>query len=235
MLWEWWERYRRLLLLVGAILFLGSSIWWYLADQAARSHEQTTAPFTPAAAAPAPAAGEAAAEPIPEKSVANAKSERETAAAPLFVDVKGKVKNPGLYRLETGMRVADAIEKAGGPLPEADLEQINLAQPLQDGSAIVIPAKRSSLGENGEAPPPAAVQPVLPAGMLGDQANARININTATKEELMKLPGIGEAKAQAILEHREKKRLFHSPEELKQISGIGDKVYERLKDHVRTQ
>ena len=235
MLFEWWERYRRLILLVGAVLFLGSSIWWYMADQAEPSAGESAAPFTPVAPvqSPVPEEESAADTPTSQQRDHTTGEKAESGEAPVYVDVKGMVKAPGLYRFSEGMRVADAIKQAGGPLPTADLEQINLAQPLQDGSAIVIPAKRSDTQGTATLPPTSALQPVMQAGLLGAQQDATVNINTASIEELMELPGIGESKAQAIIEYREKKRPFRSPEELKQISGIGDKVYERLKDRVR--
>ncbi|WP_400164125.1 helix-hairpin-helix domain-containing protein [Brevibacillus sp. TJ4] len=238
MLFEWWERYRRLILLVAASLFLCSSIWWYMADQTGQQ-DALSAPLSPVvpvqpeekpAASPAPSASEQSAA-----REQKADSQPDPPHAPIYVDVKGSVVAPGVYTFDRSSRVADAIERAGGPLPTADLEQINLAQPLQDGSAVVIPAKRDPADSDTPNHPPLAVQPALQTGLLGGQADETININTATKEELMKLPGIGEAKAQAIIEYREQKQRFRSPEELKQISGIGDKMYERIHDQVRVQ
>lgn len=238
MLFEWWERYRRLILLVAACLFLCSSIWWYMADQREKQ-EAVHSPLSPVVPLqPEEEPGASPAHPLSEHSAAEEKktdSQQDPAHAPIYVDVKGNVVAPGVYAFDRGSRVADAIERAGGPLPTADLEQINLAQPLQDGSAVVIPVKRDPADSDTPNHPPLAVQPALQTGLLGGQADETININTATKEELMKLPGIGEAKAQAIIEYREQKQRFRSPEELKQISGIGDKMYERIHDQVRVQ
>ncbi|MEJ8547481.1 helix-hairpin-helix domain-containing protein [Brevibacillus borstelensis] len=160
----------------------------------------------------------------------------------LYVDVKGKVRNPGLYALEPGSRVADAIEKAGGSLPEADVERINLAESLTDGSAILIPSKgtASACAEQDIA---SAVTSSIPSpasapasgGKAPSAAVKGVNINTASLEELMTLPGVGESRAKAIMEYRAKKGGFRSPDELKQISGIGAKIYERMKDQIRIQ
>ncbi|MED1874085.1 helix-hairpin-helix domain-containing protein [Brevibacillus borstelensis] len=167
-----------------------------------------------------------------------------TGASPplLYVDVKGKVKHPGLYALEPGARVADAIEKAGGTLPDGDVERINLAEKLTDGSAILIPVKgaASACSQQDVA---SAVSPSASASASGSSSGSAspsaagkgVNVNTATLEELMTLPGVGESRAKAILEYRTKKGGFRSPDELKQISGIGAKIYERMKDQIRIQ
>jgi len=232
---EWWERYRRPCLAIVAALFLASSIWWYLADRTNISPVEGTEPFVPAAipAESEPAEMPDTADDQNAKRPESGQPGKEPESAWLIVDVKGKVKHPGVYRFEAGQRVADAIEKAGGPTAEADLEQVNLAQPLQDGAALIVPAKGSAKGS--ESLVPAGLQSAVPSALSGTPADSRVNLNTATKEELMKLPGIGEAKAEAILEHRKNKRSFRSPEELKQVSGIGEKMYERLKDHIRVQ
>lgn len=228
MLWQWWERYRRLLVGIGALFFLGSSVWLYHSSQGAAQEEW---PLTPVSGIDKEVLTnditERAEEPQQET------NEVEPPPPPILVDVKGKVKNPGLYSFQAGMRVADAIRQAGGSLPDADLEQINLAQPLLDGAAIVIPSKSAAIE-------PQAGNPSLPGQLTpsssdpaGQSSSDTININTATAAELMTLPGIGEAKAQAILQYRTEKQGFRSPEDIKLISGIGDKLYERLKDRIR--
>ena len=224
MLFDLWERYRRYILLAGAILFLGSSVWLYQTDQ-------ENVPAELPLEAPAYAKAHLPAESSKTKST-------EPPPAPLYVDVKGVVKQPGMYRFEPGMRVADAIAKAGGTLPEADLDQINLAQPLSDGSAVIIPAKGSPAapvsGQQAVALPPYGVS----SGSMNSQSGGQepgINVNTATAEELTTLPGIGQARAKAILSYRTEKGGFRSIEELKEIEGIGDKMFERIKDRVRIQ
>lgn len=137
--------------------------------------------------------------------------------------------------------MADAIEKAGGTLPDGDVERINLAEKLTDGSAILIPVKgaASACSQQDVA---SAVSPSASASASGSSSGSAspsavngVNVNTATLEELMTLPGVGESRAKAILEYRTKKGGFRSPDELKQISGIGAKIYERMKDQIRIQ
>jgi competence protein ComEA len=139
-----------------------------------------------------------------------------TEAQELTVHVVGAVSYPGVYRLEQGDRVIDAIEEAGGPLPEADLEALNLAQAVQDGQKVMVPRQ----GE-GEA-----------SASGGDRESDRININHASERELEELPGIGPTLAGRIVSYREKSGGFRSVEELKQVAGIGEKKFAELKDLV---
>ncbi|MDF2682506.1 MAG: hypothetical protein K0R47_3696 [Brevibacillus sp.] len=244
MLLEWWKRYRRIILSFGALFLIGSSLWLYQV----RSTEQTGMNSQLPLIAPAYASEESAltSEDTPtleaQKEVTLSKpketrtKDKEEIPPPLFVDVKGHVKQPGLYQFDTGMRIADAIAKAGGAKPDADLEQINLAAPLTDGTAIVIPAKGDSQATQSTLTglSPASYKPGN-GSLSAPATNDSININSATIEQLMSLPGIGEARAKAILRYREEKGRFRSPDELKEIEGIGDKMYDRIKDHLRIQ
>ncbi|UED71016.1 helix-hairpin-helix domain-containing protein [Brevibacillus sp. HD3.3A] len=253
MLLDWWERYRRLILIVAAIAFLALSFWLYQRDNregtvgvpiAASAYAQGAAEPKAPSVATAPAEQRAA----PDASVPASASRQlaagaaqEQAAPSLYVDVKGKVKKPGLYRFAPGKRVADAIEEAGGALPQADLDQINLAQPLADGTALIIPAKGSSgtspLPGVG-LPSPASVQVGgngAPSAGSSKQPGKTVNLNSATVQELMTLPGIGESRAAAILEYRTQVGRFRSVDELKKVSGIGAKMFEKIKDHIVAQ
>nr|WP_275296744.1 helix-hairpin-helix domain-containing protein [Bacillus sp. REN10] len=146
------------------------------------------------------------------------------------VDIKGAVKMPGIYSLSSEERINDAVAKAGGFQKEADRTTVNLAQKLQDEMVIYIP----KVGE--EPPAQLAVAPAANGGTTaaptassgGAEQGAVININTATPAELQELPGIGEAKAQAIIDYRETTGAFAQPEDLKKVSGIGDKTFEKL-------
>ncbi|MBN2027484.1 MAG: helix-hairpin-helix domain-containing protein [Actinobacteria bacterium] len=135
----------------------------------------------------------------------------------LTVHVAGSVSHPGVVLLEEGDRVIDAIVAAGGPLPEADLERLNLAQEVQDGQKITVPVRGTV--ENMESGEP-------------DSTGERINLNTSSRSELEELPGIGPTLAERIIAYREKKGGFSSVEELKQVSGIGEKKFEELRDLV---
>lgn len=141
---------------------------------------------------------------------------------PIAVDVSGAVASPGVYFLETGSRVEDAIQAAGGFLPEAFKESINLAAPLLDGSKVLVPILRedsSSVLNSQESQTNDPDQTVFP-----------ININTASKELLMQLPGIGETKAQAIIDYRNQNGPFTALEEIQEVSGIGPVTFQNLKD-----
>ncbi|WP_429844105.1 helix-hairpin-helix domain-containing protein [Brevibacillus sp. FIR094] len=234
MVLEWWERYRRIILLTAAVLVVGSSYWIYQRDQ---SHKTDELPLH----SPAYVASNLETKELTDNSATTqpAKSEKATLEKdkdqqppppPLYVDVKGQVKNPGLYQFEPGTRVANAIEKAGGALPNADLVQINLAAPLTDGAALVIPAKGAT------APVSASIGLVQSATSRSTTgASSAINLNTATVEELMSLPGIGEARAKAIVDYRSKQGTFRSADDLKQIEGIGEKMFARIKDRLVVQ
>ncbi|MCL6449126.1 MAG: ComEA family DNA-binding protein [Armatimonadetes bacterium] len=166
-------------------------------------------------------------------------------APEIVVHVTGAVEKPGVYRLPRGSRVNDALGQAGA-LPEADLDALNLAAPLADGQKIPVPFRQSALsGENavsaggagGKAPGwPAAGAGAAAGGQgvrsssAGTSGGGLININTASQKELESLPGIGPALAERIIQYREKNGPFLSPEDIKNVSGIGEKRYEQLKD-----
>jgi competence protein ComEA len=139
-------------------------------------------------------------------------------ARKLLVHVVGAVRSPGLFRLDEGSRVDDAITAAGGPKPKAALELVNLASPVADGQQVVVPAR----GAGGTA-----------AGTASSPAPAsRVHLNTATLEELDTLPGIGPVTAQAILDYRTEHGAFSSVEELDAVSGIGPATLAELKELV---
>ena len=139
----------------------------------------------------------------------------------LVVHVVGAVERPGLYRLDDGSRVDDAIERAGGAKPKAALELVNLAAPVADGQQIVVPARGATPAASA---PGAAGSPGAPA--------ARVSLNSATLEQLDALPGIGPVTAQKILDYRAKKGAFGSIDELDAVPGIGPARLEQLKELV---
>ena len=149
----------------------------------------------------------------------------EPSAAVIFVDVKGAVGKPGVYRAEEGDRVIDAIDRAGGFLPDANPDAINHAERLRDEMVVFVPLLSDEPDEGD--PPSLHVQP----GSAGwGQPDGRVNLNTADAAELMTLPGIGPAKAEAIIAHREQSGPFGSPEDLMDVSGIGEKTFARLEE-----
>lgn len=142
----------------------------------------------------------------------------------IFVDIKGAVKNPGVYQMKVGDRVKDALEAAGGLTAEADSQKVNLAKRLEDQMVIVVP----KVGEEAEE---------IPAGETRNEATkeGKVNINTATVEELKTLKGVGEKKAEAIIEYRKKNGSFKTKEDLMKVRGIGKKLFESFEERIVTQ
>ena len=143
----------------------------------------------------------------------------------IFVDIKGAVKNPGVYQMKVGDRVKDALDAAGGLTAEADSQKVNLAQRVEDQMVIVVP----KVGEEGAA--------AIPAGATSKEATkeGKVNINTATVEELKTLKGVGEKKAEAIIEYRKKNGSFKTKEDLMKVRGIGKKLFESFEERIVTQ
>ncbi len=139
----------------------------------------------------------------------------------IYVHVCGCVRKPGVYRLADGARVQQAIEQAGGFTKKADRVAWNLAEPLQDGVQIYVPSlEESKKGEQKE----------TETNQNASAKEGKININQASKEELMTLSGIGASRADAIIACREEKGSFASIEEIKDVDGIGDGIFRKIKD-----
>lgn len=150
--------------------------------------------------------------------------ESTTQETVIFVDVKGAVKNPGVYQMKVGDRVKDALDAAGGLTEEADSQKVNLAKRLEDQMVIVVP----KVGEEAEE---------IPAGVTSKEEakEGKVNINTATVEELKTLKGVGEKKAEAIIEYRKKNGSFQTKEDLMKVRGIGKKLFESFQERIVTQ
>ena len=144
--------------------------------------------------------------------------------APVFVHVAGQVRHPGLVRLASGARVADALRKAGGTTRRADVSAVNLARVVVDGEQVFVPAP-------GQSPP----LPVSRGSTVAPSAGqgSPIDLNTATEAELDALPGVGPVIAGRIVAWRQEHGRFASVEELTEVSGIGDATLERLRPLVR--
>lgn len=148
------------------------------------------------------------------------------------VFVCGAVKKEGVYFLEDGSRIADAVAAAGGFLETADKSYHNLAAYVFDGQKLYIPTNAET-GELSLAEREAAGKDAVAEN--GTEGSKRINLNTADKEMLMTLPGIGETKAENILLYRQQMGLFERKEELKNVSGIGEAMYERIQDKIMVE
>ena len=163
----------------------------------------------------------------PKQAPRAAAIEAESAPArKVLVHVVGAVEVPGLYELDDGSRVDDAIRSAGGAKPKAALELVNLAAPVADGQQVVVPRRTragaaATGGGSAGAGGPAAASGAAPGG--------RVHLNSATLEELDTLPGVGPVTAQKILDYRNANGAFSSVDELDAVPGIGPARLEELK------
>ena len=153
----------------------------------------------------------------------------------VVVHVIGEVNNPGVVTLKEGARIIDAINKAGGKTEEADLSKINLAYVIEDGTQIYIPRINENLNEIELMTQDAGSSTIISNSETDNEENSKevkVNINTANKEKLETLPGIGETTAQKIIDYRESNGKFNSIEDIKNVSGIGDAKFNSLKDKI---
>ena len=141
----------------------------------------------------------------------------------IVIDVKGAVQKPGVYEIAIDARVFEAIQEAGGLSENADELSVNLASPLQDGMVVYIP----SIGETKE-------NPFINQNSVEDPDHQKVNINLATSEELQTLTGIGPSKAEAIIAYREEQGPFTKIEDLLEVTGIGEKSLEKLREEITT-
>ena len=183
-------------LVVVLVAVLGGAGLWY-----ARSLPK---PVTIAESGPG-AAQQASSSPSPSVSV--------------IVDVAGAVRQPGVYEFAEGDRVIDAIERAGGSLPKADLSLLNLAAPLADGTQILVPKTGPTVAG-------------MPGGTAPGSSSGLININSASATELEALSGIGEVLAATIVEYRDQNGPFTSVDDLMDVSGIGPATLDEIRDQV---
>jgi competence protein ComEA len=150
----------------------------------------------------------------------------EETVLPFYVHICGEVVSPGVYELKEGSRVFQAIEKAGGVTDQAAAEYLNMAEQVKDGMKIVVPGK-----EEVEAAK-ARGEFSLQAEASSNVQKTKVNLNTATKEELMTLRGVGEAKANDILKYRESHGGFQKIEDIMKISGIKDAAFQKIKEDI---
>lgn len=149
-----------------------------------------------------------------------------------YVHVCGAVQNPGVYPVEPGMRIYEAISLAGGLTENADADWLNQAETMEDGQQIYVytTEETAQLRQSGSWPD--RDSPSGGAEAAKGSSDNKINLNTATKEELTTLPGIGEARAEAVIAYREEHGGFGSIEEIQNISGIKTAVFSKIKDKI---
>ncbi|MST86293.1 helix-hairpin-helix domain-containing protein [Lactobacillus porci] len=164
-----------------------------------------------------------------------ASSASSAASGKVVCDISGAVKEEGVYTLKSGSRLQDLIDAAGGLTSRAQIKAINRSLLLQDQDKVYIPYK----GEKTAAAPTAGMASNAAASSsssssspAASSAAGKVNLNTATAADLQKLNGIGERKAEQIIAYREQKGGFKSIDELKEVSGIGDKTFDALKDQI---
>lgn len=145
----------------------------------------------------------------------------------IYVQVTGAVKYPGVYELEKGSRVFEAIQKAGGMTEDAAPESLNQAVEVQDGAMVVLATKQEwETRDNSD----------MQSG-AGDEnagvSDGRVNINTADLNELCTIPGIGKTRAESIITYREQSGAFGSIEDIMKVSGIKDGLFQKIKDKIK--
>lgn len=167
------------------------------------------------------------------------------------VDIKGQINEPGLYEMEEGSRVMDVINKAGGLTDNADTSVINLSKKVKDEMVILIYSRDEVEKLKEEEQEPIIVCPEVNDACVTDEleeplipkkeetsdgavSTGKVSLNTASLEELQTLDGIGESKAQAIIDYRTQNGPFETIEQLKEVSGIGDSTFEKIKDKITT-
>ncbi|MEW2068681.1 ComEA family DNA-binding protein [Streptomyces sp. NPDC007346] len=213
------------LVLVVAVA-LAAVHFWSARPQGVRAPETVEAGASAVAEDPLRATG---ADPVPRPAAGAPPSPPpEAAAGHIVVDVSGKVHRPGVQRLPAGSRVADALRAAGGVRAGTDVTGLNRARVLMDGEqvAVGVPQAQAVLGAigttGGAAGAPVTAGPAAP-----------MSLSTATKEQLETLPGVGPVLAQHIIDHRTERGGFRSVDELRQVSGIGDRRFADLRPLVQ--
>ncbi|MDR1774363.1 MAG: ComEA family DNA-binding protein [Clostridioides sp.] len=145
----------------------------------------------------------------------------------ITVYISGEVINPGLVNIKNGSRLYDAVVSAGGTTENANLNAINLALKVEDGKHYIVPKIGEEVNYN------VSNADISDVSSSGDTSNtSKININTADESELQKLDGVGEATAKKIIKYRTEKGPFKTINDIKNVSGIGDKKFEALKDSI---
>ena len=201
---EIWQRHKKLLL--GAALLMGLIFYFYSQTDEKAQDKNENEQWAQV-----------------EEAMPSAKDDKAVKEEPLIlkVDIKGAVQKPGVYEFKQGDRVTDVIGMAGGLSEAADSTQVNMAQLVEDEMVVYIPIAGEETQE---------VQAAAGGTNGGGKEGGLIDINKATLEELQELPGIGPSKAAAIIAKRDELGSFSTIEDLKLVSGIGDKTYEKLKD-----
>ncbi|MDD4178834.1 MAG: ComEA family DNA-binding protein [Candidatus Margulisbacteria bacterium] len=159
---------------------------------------------------------------------------QETKPISLIVHISGAIRREGVYKLQVGDRLMDALKLAGGALPNADLSALNLAEIVKDGEKIIVPAKvelmhEEGLGTGGLGTNGTGDKGTKGTGVIG---NGKVNLNTANVEQLDSLPGIGKSTAQKIIEYRRKIGSFQRIEQIMEIPRFGKAKFGKIKERL---
>lgn len=208
MLQSLWQKYKKSMLIPGVLIISGLFFYFSLSSSdSSRPQEELIETIQPIE------------ETIPMESTAE-----EAVQQQVFVDIKGAVMYPGVYELQPDKRIFDAIQLAGGYIENADTQLVNHAQKVQDEMVIYIPIKGEQLEDISSH--------LLMLPLESQNKSQKINVNTADAETLATLPGIGPSKAHSILSYREEKGRFQTIDDVRNINGIGDKTFEKIKDSI---
>jgi competence protein ComEA len=211
-----WMKYK---LLISAVLIIAVIILWMFYQH------QSTTKNTVEIQKSNQLVSKQDSDPTPSENASDKTVEQDNGASmDLVIDIKGAVRNPGIYHVHSSDRVIDGIALAGGLTKKADRNKINLAQKVADEMVIYVPVKGDkNVGE-------IAGQGGITGTSQGQSGpEQKVNVNTADEQGMQNLPGIGPAKAKAIIQYREEHGPFKSLDELTNVSGIGDKSLEKIK------
>nr|WP_321316003.1 helix-hairpin-helix domain-containing protein [uncultured Ligilactobacillus sp.] len=158
-------------------------------------------------------------------------TEQSVSNSDLYVDIKGAVNHPGAYKMDPNQRVGDVIQKAGGLSKNSDCNRVNLAQKLTDQMVIYVPIKGETIPISNDVSLNSSIQDQSNNSNASNETN-KIKLNTATLEQLKQLNGVGEKKAQKILDYRQQHGGFKAIDALKNVDGIGEKSCQNLASQV---
>ncbi len=226
------SQHRKIIIILVAVILAGGAYWMlkhfhptlFLGEPDLVVETEAVPLPRPTASPPPPSA------PVPKPEIA--------------VHVTGAVRSPGVYYLPTDARVHEAIEKAGGKTNQADVHSLNLAAKIRDGEQIRVPEIRQISDVRQRPPAPKtikvsaptatlpSVSPQLPVERSAPSDGSRININTATAQELQTIRGIGPAMAKRIIEYRQTSGGFSTVDDLTNVKGIGEKTLEKIRSSI---
>ena len=212
MIQSFWQKYKKSMLIPGILVISGLCYFFFSSSDSSPPQEELIETI----------------QPIEQHEMKE--SVDEAVIQLVFVDIKGAVMYPGVYELQPDKRIIDAVQLAGGYTQEADAKLINHAQKVEDEMVIYIPEKGEKLDEI-----PSNLLTMSSSGTSqGDNGmkDQKVNINKADEAILTTLSGVGPSKAQSIISYREENGGFKTIDDLKKVSGIGEKTFEKLKDFV---